>query len=231
MNVWLPEEKSWRLAAMNRRLLSSTPRAVPIVLVFAASCTKEKKHETANRAFTQLAGGDLALASMPQKVAALIPEAGAMRLRAQSDGYRVLATAQQKLAVEVTLPSRASERAVIQAETLRLEVTALDTMPAQARSLNGTLRYADAYGPGTEMIQVPTELGTEDYVRLDTPPRNSLRYRVALNQGVAGLRMVSTPAGRASVLHAPQTSPELDVNVGPRRSGTLRHIHRIEVRQ
>jgi Dickkopf N-terminal cysteine-rich region len=124
----------------------------------------------------------------------LIPRKSELRLSERGAHFTVASTnPKQKLTAEVRLPGKANGavRLATQEGQMQIEVTAVGVDAVKARTHEGTLHYAEAYGQGTELVQVPTADGTEDYVHLATPSRSSLDYQVHIGAGVAGLRLVN----------------------------------------
>jgi MYXO-CTERM domain-containing protein len=73
-----------------------------------------------------------------------------------------------------------------------LAVTPIGAAAAPARVEAGLVHYGDAFGPGTDTIHRVTVSGTEDYVRFPVAPAKAeLRYKVAIGEDIAGLRLVS----------------------------------------
>lgn len=90
-----------------------------------------------------------------------------------------------------------------------LEVAQEGARAVTARIDRKLLRYANALGPGTEMLLRPTTSGVEDYVRFDQDPGTPrLDYRVTLGPEVRGLHLIN---GNLEFLDA-EGAPRLRVN-------------------
>ena len=176
----------------------------PAVLASCAKtdATPSAPNEATPSAVTTTTSGSGAATAMQARTAAarsseLIPKRNeSMRIASRGDHF--VATAKRgvdKVTANVDLPkdARGAFRIArdVPAGNFALSVQALDTRAAAGVDHEGVVRYPDAYGPGTELAQVATTSGTEDYVRLDNASRHELAYRVNLTSDVAGLRLVA----------------------------------------
>jgi MYXO-CTERM domain-containing protein len=72
-----------------------------------------------------------------------------------------------------------------------IRVTPVGASEAPAHIEDGLVHYANAFGPGTDMMQKVGVDGTEDFVRFAAAPaKPDLAYQVALEAGIAGLRQI-----------------------------------------
>jgi MYXO-CTERM domain-containing protein len=95
----------------------------------------------------------------------------------------------------VELPSRASAAFHVADATsgLAMHVTMLGASDAAAQIEDGYLAYENALSgaPGAHVIHRPHAEGTEDYVTFDAAPsREAIEYAIALDENVAGVRVV-----------------------------------------
>lgn len=83
--------------------------------------------------------------------------------------------------------------ATLRTATLTATVRWVGAASTGARLEGATLRFADVFGPGSELRRVALPEGLEDFVRLPRPlPNPSLALRLSIGADVAGLRLVGS---------------------------------------
>jgi hypothetical protein len=92
------------------------------------------------------------------------------------------------------LPERADRPIRLEdvASGMAVEVSLEGAREAVAEAADGYLVFSKAHSSGATLLHRPSPTGMEDYLSFDERPRTpSVSYRLILQQGVAGLRLVS----------------------------------------
>ncbi|MFO0666614.1 MAG: dickkopf-related protein [Polyangiaceae bacterium] len=135
--------------------------------------------------------GDTALpASLATKQKLAIPtENVGVTVRAFGRAFRGQFGSEARVTAEARIPQSASDAFTLTRNDARLSVTPVGAAATQGTVENGIVHYRGAFGANTEMLQKLTPHGTEDYVRFESQPaRESLSYRVDLDQAVVSVR-------------------------------------------
>ena len=159
------------------------------VSIVAASCAKNGGVEPG----VQGGDGESAL----QNARTAIPTANDGVTFSKGARLRPSFASRMAASAAVELPRIASEPFVVSSMhdgdgSFNVSVSSTGAAARPATVERGLVHYRDAFGPGTDAMHNVTPQGTEDYVTFDHAPQKSeLRYRIALSDKVAGLRLVS----------------------------------------
>lgn len=164
--------------------LTSARAIAALVLVGSLGCAKSSATDATP---TLVTAHDALDSHVPVADSALRWEAQGTMLATRFEGL-----ASNADHVVTRLPRVASDAFKLTAGAQRLSVALQGATSSTVATEAGLLHYVDALGAGTRLTQHVTPEGTEDFVRFEQAPvKAELRYNVALDAGVEGLRLVA----------------------------------------